>query len=463
MAAQLLSDIRIREVETYFTDEIARTPLKFGGVTMEGATHVRVRIAVENRAGQVAEGWGSMFLAIGWAWPTDAVDALARDAAMRQVVERYAKALEGHSSYAHPIDIALKTEPTLLSNAAETSRAMQLAETMPVLASLVCGSPFDGALHDAFGNVNGISSYDGYSDEFMAEDLSAYLGPEFKGQFLDEYVRPAYVAEMPVFHLVGGLDKLWEHEITADDPDDGEPVSLDQWIARDGVYCLKIKLLGNDMDWDVQRTLDIYAIGKEALAKQGREEIYLTADTNEICETPDYMIEYLERVREQSPAGYDALLYVEQPTHRDLDRAPFRMEGIDKLKPVIMDESLYNHRQYERAKELGWSGIALKVCKGHSHSLLFTALATHDGLPYTVQDLTNPDLSLIHSVSFAARINPMMGVECNSRQFFPASNGAVAAVHPRIANVRNGVAHTGTLTGTGLGYQVDRILAQASA
>jgi L-alanine-DL-glutamate epimerase-like enolase superfamily enzyme len=409
----------------------------------------------------VAEGWGSMFLAIGWAWPTDAVDALARDGAMRQVVERYAKALEGHSSFAHPIDIALKTEPTLLSNAAETSRAMQLAEPIPVLASLVCGSPFDGALHDAFGNVNGISSYDGYSDEFMAEDLSAYLGSEFKGQYLDDYVRPAYVAELPVFHLVGGLDKLWEHEITADDPDDGEPVSLDQWIARDGVYCLKIKLLGNDMDWDVQRTLDVYAIGKEALSKQGREEIYLTADTNEICETPDYMVEYLERVREQSPAAYDALLYVEQPTHRDLDRAPFRMEGIDKLKPVIMDESLYNHHQYERAKELGWSGIALKVCKGHSHSLLFTALATHDGLPYTVQDLTNPDLSLIHSVSFAARINPMKGVECNSRQFFPASNSAVAAVHPRIANVRNGVARTDTLTGTGLGYQVDRILAHA--
>ena len=163
---------------------------------------------------------------------------------MRQVVERYAKSLEGHNTYAHPIDIALKTESALLSNAAETGRAMQLAEQVPVLASLVCGSPFDGALHDAFGNVNGISSYDGYSDEFMAEDLSAYLGPEFKGQYLDDYVRPAYVAELPVFHLVGGLDKLWEHEITADDPDDGEPVSLDQWIARDGVYCLKIKALG---------------------------------------------------------------------------------------------------------------------------------------------------------------------------------------------------------------------------
>ena len=163
-------------------------------------------------------------------------------------------------------------------------------------------------------------------------------------------------------------------------------------------------------------------LAKRRWPKQGKEEIYLTADTNEICETPDYMVEYLERVREQSPAAYDALLYVEQPTHRDLDKAPFRMDGIDKLKPVIMDESLYNHRQYERAKELGWSGIALKVCKGHSHSLLFTALATHDGLPYTVQDLTNPDLSLVHSLGFAARINPMKGVECNSRQFFPASN-----------------------------------------
>jgi hypothetical protein len=78
-------------------------------------------------------------------------------------------------------------------------------------------------------------------------------------------------------------------------------------------------------------------------------------------------------------------------------------------------------------------------------------------VPYAVQDLTNPSLALIESVGLAARCHTILGVEANSRQFFPAANRREAQVHPELYHVRNGVARTSSLRGAGLGLQVDQI------
>jgi hypothetical protein len=51
-----------------------------------------------------------------------------------------------------------------------------------------------------------------------------------------------------------------------------------------------------------------------------------------------------------------------------------------------------------------------------------------------------------------------MGVEANSRQFFPASTlPEEQRVHDGIFNVRRGNASTGSLRGPGLGYQMDKM------
>jgi hypothetical protein len=54
----------------------------------------------------------------------------------------------------------------------------------------------------------------------------------------------------------------------------------------------------------------------------------------------------------------------------------------------------------------------------------------------------------------------MMGVEANSRQFFPGSTRlGEKTVHDGVFTVTNGVASTASIRGTGLGYQMDRIMA----
>jgi len=79
------------------------------------------------------------------------------------------------------------------------------------------------------------------------------------------------------------------------------PVSLDERIEQDGIFCFKIKLRGNDLESDVSRTEKVFAVAKESSAKRGRQEILLSVDTNEQCEGPEYRVSYLEELREASP------------------------------------------------------------------------------------------------------------------------------------------------------------------
>jgi hypothetical protein len=89
--------------------------------------------------------------------------------------------------------------------------------------------------------------------------------------------------------------------------------------------------------------------------------------------------------------------------------------------------------------------------------LLFLAKAEEAGIPYTIQDLTNPGLALLQSVGLAARTHTIKGVEGNSRQYFPQISQPEAKVHPGIFRVENGQVATASLSGSGLGFRVAEI------
>ena len=101
---------------------------------------------------------------------------------------------------------------------------------------------------------------------YMPHDLSRYLGKPLKGLYLADFLQPM-PASIDAFHLVGGLDKLTESELTDEDPKDGLPVSLDQWIRYEHLHCLKVKLRGGDLAWDVDRLLTVARIARDEHAK----------------------------------------------------------------------------------------------------------------------------------------------------------------------------------------------------
>jgi len=453
------SDVRVLGVDIFKVDTICRTPLKFGAVVVDRLPTAYARARVENRDGKVAEGWGAMFLMDLWAWPVAQATHEAKNQAMCDLIDEYAKLVGSRSEFAHPIDIFMQTESELERLNKQVCEKLTPGEVMPFLGALVCASPVDHAVHDAFGNVNGIDSYKGYGPEFMSGDLSKYLGSDYKNAYPAQFLRQGFLPKIPVFHLVGGLDILRRGDVAPDAPQDGVPNSLDDWIARDGVFCLKVKLRGRDLEWDIERTLEVARIYQEARAV--RPDLpaspFLTADTNEQCESPDYIVEYLLKIQARDAKVYDDILYIEQPTERDLRAHKWDMRKIARYKPVLIDESLTTVDDFKLAMELGWSGIALKSCKCLSSDLLFIPMAEMAGIPYAVQDLTNPSIALLESVGLASRINTIKGVEANSRQFFPAANEIEAKVHPGMYEIRDGYAHTASMSGTGLGMRIPEI------
>jgi len=459
------TDITIREAGLFLVEmPPARATLKFGAATKSDAKpaaprpgfipHVRVRL--ENGAGRSAFGWGAIPIGVQWSWPLSQATDQIRSDAMVQLMREFCRLATDTQPAGHPLDVFHDLESELSALSRQAVAAVGLDEAMPYLASLISLSPLDAAIHDGFGVVNGIDTYAGYGPDHLG-DLERYLGPAFAGKYLSQYLRPTYRPWIPVFHLVGGADRLLRCEVDESDPQDGVPNSLDHWIEQDGLICIKIKLTGTDLAWDLDRALAVEAVARETQARLGITELHLTTDMNEQAPGPDYIVEFLHKLRERRPSAYDALLYVEQPTERDLSAHRFDMRPIAALKPVIADESLMTIADFDLALELGWSGVALKTCKCHSHAVLCVAKAEAAGAPYMVQDLTNTGLGLIHSVGLAARSNTMMGVEANSRQFRPAWNAPEAEVHPHTFQPVKGRVSTETYGAVGLGYRIEEI------
>lgn len=101
---------------------------------------------------------------------------------------------------------------------------------------------------------------------------------------------------------------------------------------------------------------------------------------------------------------------------------------------------------------MGYSGVALKACKGQTDALLMGAAAQKYKMFLCVQDLTCPGASLLHSASLAARIPTVAAIESNARQYCPAGNRGWDERFPSMFRVRDGMLGTAVLNGPGLGY-----------
>jgi L-alanine-DL-glutamate epimerase-like enolase superfamily enzyme len=255
---------------------------------------------------------------------------------------------------------------------------------------------------------------------------------------------------MPLYHLVGALDPVGESEEGG--IVDDLPRTLPEWIRRDGLTHLKIKLNGDDLGWDVERVLAVDRVTTATQRERGVTQWHYSLDFNERCPNVEYLLEFLRRLRERSPAGFERVQYIEQPTARDLSANRHNvMHDAAKLRPVVIDESLTDLETLYLAQSMGYTGAALKACKGQSQSLLLAAAAQKEGLFLCVQDLTCPGASLIHSAGLAAHVPGVAAIEANARQYVPEANRPWAHRFPGIFHITDGTMATAMLTGPGLG------------
>jgi L-alanine-DL-glutamate epimerase-like enolase superfamily enzyme len=441
------TDIRIDDVAYSYEDYRYRTPIKFGGVASDRVSIVNVECGVSTASGKRARGFGSMPLGNIWSFPSKTLGYDQTLAAMKALIERIAAITRACREYGHPIDLTWALEPEYVKAAA----TVDAGEPVPILCTLVCASPFDAALHDAFGKLHGLNCYHTYGTDFMRHDLGHYLGADFRGETLDRYVRKSPRPRMPLYHLVGALDPLEEKDITKR-IGDGLPETLPEWIEHDGLTHLKIKLNGDDLAWDVSRVLNVDRVAAQTQRRRGVQRWVYSLDFNEKCGSVGYLLEFLRQVREGTPAGFERIQYIEQPTARDLTANRENvMHEASRIRPVVIDESLMDLESLLLAREMGYTGAALKACKGQTQSLLLAAAAQKLGMFLCVQDLTCPGASLIHSAGLAAHVPGVAAIESNARQYCPAANEPWKARHPGIFRVTDGTIATETLTGVGLG------------
>ncbi len=446
------TDITILGAECSFEPVPFRSPLKFGGRIMDETHLINVEIQVETRNHRKESGFGSMPVGSVWAWPSTALTISQTDSAMREFARGVVDLADDFPDYAHPIDVMLQLSAEFGHLARLTQQRLNLPEAIPELAQLVAASPLDAALHDAYGRVNGVNSYNALSAKYMNHDLAEYLDESFSDEYLDKYTLREPKPRMPLYHLVGALDPLTPADVTRK-IGDGLPESLTDWIPYNGLTHLKIKLNGDQLDWDVHRVAAIERVAAAAQQARGCATWQYSLDFNEKCANVEYVLEFLKRIQETAPAAFDRIQYIEQPTHRDLKAHPEnRMHAAAQLKPVVVDESLLDYESLLLAREQGYSGLALKACKGHTESLLLAAAGQKLGMFLCVQDLTCPGFSFLHSASLAARIPGIAAIEGNGRQYCPAANRRWRGQFPGMFDIHDGTVETGVLEGVGLGF-----------
>lgn len=444
-------DIRILEVRHDFEDFRLRMPYRFGGRTITHLTLLNVSVLVRNGRDRQARGAGCMPMGNVWAFPSSRVTHDQSLAAMRVLAARIAAITARHPQEAHPIDLYRSLEPLYLGAAARVSAEDGLAEPIPKLCALVVASAFDLALHDAFGKVNGVNAYHAYGPEFMGRDLGHYLGEDFKGEWLDRYLRSSPAPTLHLYHSVGASDPL---DSVDEGPavEDGLPQTLAEWIAAEGLTHFKVKLNGGDLRLDVDRMADIERVVSACQGKRGVRDWKYSLDFNEACRDVDYLLDFLNEIELRAPSVTARLQYVEQPTSRNLAGPPrILLHRAARKVPLVADEALVDLESFRLAREVGYSGVALKTCKGQSQSLLLAAAAQKYGAYLCVQDLTCPGLSLVHSAGLAAHLPGVHALEANSRQYIPSANRRWESRFPALFRITNGRLGTACLTGTGLG------------
>lgn len=440
--------VRIQSVRLYRIPVATRMPYHFGTHTLTEVDCLRVAVVVERADGARYEGWGETPLSVGWAWPGG--HYFERLEAMNRLIVSLGQRLVAFERTGHPLEISHGFQEDVLT-------PLRVAEGVPYLAALVCLSAFDLALYDAYGKAWSSPVFATFGPGFLSRDLASFLevASGYEGSFVGRYPadylqRPADL-HPPAWHAVGGGDPLESADLSGAEPDDGYPVLLRDWIRRDGIDCLKIKLSGQNYKNDYRRITRIGAIARESGVS------WLCTDFNSTVREVSFVTTLLDQLEKDDPETYQKILYVEQPFFYEMEDSPLDVHPVSAKKPLFMDESAHDWKQVREGRERGWTGVALKTCKTLTNAILMLCWAREHGMPLMVQDLTNPMLAQITHAQLAAHAGTVMGLETNSMQYYPNASNPEALVHPGLFRRRDGRLDLSSIAGPGFGYRLEEI------
>lgn len=405
---------RVVDAEIAFCPRKLIRPLVLSSGRIDDVTEARAAVTVETIEGRRATGRGAIYLSDLWAWPDPQTPHEVRERALIDLAQRIAAELPQFAAgqHLHPLELGLRLH-------AWAKESLAADSAIPALARAMCASPFDAAIHDAAGIAFDRSAFALFDDDAPIPSADRYFSAGGAVAAIRRAIQPPR-RELPAWFVVNKTDAL--------------PSELSSAYARHGYRSFKLKITGSDNAADAARTVEVF----QAARQLGIAQPTLTIDSNEANPDAASVLDYLDRLRAMSDAAYQSLAYIEQPTARDIVASPFDWHDVARQKPVLVDEGLTDLSVLETARQQGWSGFALKTCKGHSMLLTVAAWAYERGMVLSLQDLTNPGIALVHGALVGAYLPTINGAELNSPQFTPDANAELFPRLRELAEPRDG-------------------------
>ena len=236
------NDIRIDSVTMEEESYLYRTPIKFGGTVVDRVTLLNVHVTVQNRAGKTAQGFGSMPLGNVWSFPSKTLTYEQTLAAMQSLAKEIRRITASCSEFGHPVELNHLMEPEWLKAAGNVGAEACDAGDVAV--------PFDAAVARRLRQaVRALDVPLLHTRVSCERTCDATWARSFKGDHLERYVLKEPKPRMPLYHLVGAVDPIVEADITKR-VGDGLPETLPEWINYNGLTHIKIKLNGDNLEWD---------------------------------------------------------------------------------------------------------------------------------------------------------------------------------------------------------------------
>jgi L-alanine-DL-glutamate epimerase-like enolase superfamily enzyme len=437
--------IRIKVVSTAagIKNAYTRMPFRFGVITMRAAPMLTFAVEVEAGGGRRATGYAADFLAFRW-FDKRPEKSLAENCAdlLRTVEVATAQYFEAaREGFASPFDLWRATYP-------EIERAA-LAEGFNRLGASFGASMLERAVIDATGRLSAQTLFELVEGDALGIELGA-ISPELRGRRLGEVLPARPLERLHVRHTVGLVDPITAADVAAPVAD-GLPETLEDYLDRDGIRHLKVKVAGNLAD-DIARLERIAAV----LERRTRP-FRISLDGNEQYRSLDDFVALIEQIRASPKLRrlYEQIMFIEQPLDRAVAMDPAiepALRALSRTKPVIIDEADGWVGAFKEAILLGYRGTSHKNCKGVYKSLHNLALAAAHNervgraeLFLSAEDLSNLPVVPLHADLAAVALLGIDHVERNGHHYFRGlghlSEGektAALKAHPDLYERREG-------------------------
>jgi hypothetical protein len=349
----------VREIDLYERDVHLRMPFRFGVVTLTEAPQCFVRVRIELADGRSQRGGAAEMLAPKW---FDKNLTLSNEnnfdqlrLALRLAADAYIDG-KARTAFGH---FAAHYSEQIEAGAAHGLNSL-LANYGPAL--------LDRAILDALLSSLDRSFYNGMRDNIAGID-PMLLGR--RAGDLAELDMPRFLAQLTpadsiaARHTVGLVDVIGGHPGQVGD---GLPESLEEVVATYGHHYFKLKVGGN-LDADLARLSEIAVV-----LDRMPEPYFVSLDGNEQYNDIAALLELWRRMQEapQLRRLVASILFIEQPVTR-AHALDDDVSALSRVKPVIIDESDDELGAFPRARDLGYSGVSSKCCKGIYKSIFNAA------------------------------------------------------------------------------------------